>query len=211
VNQPNLLFIMSDDYAAQSTSAYGSVIDETPNLDRIATGGMRLNACFCTKSIYTPSRASILAGTYSHVNVDFAPAFLDLAGLAVPPEMQGRSLDPVLFDTEPDNWPESMYYRYWMHGDWAHNVPAHHGVRTKAHKLIGCHNDAPGQPGADGPVQSPEWELFDLVADPAEMRNVGTDPAYDAVARELQVEPRRLQTELGDEPNADAELERLLA
>lgn len=185
--------------------------DETPNLDRIATGGMRLNACFCTKSIYTPSRASILAGTYSRVNVDFAPAFLDLAGLAVPPEMQGRSLDPVLFDTEPDNWPESMYYRYWMHGDWAHNVPAHHGVRTKAHKLIGCHNDAPGQPGADGPVQSPEWELFDLVADPAEMRNVGTDPAYDAVARELQVEPRRLQTELGDEPNADAELERLLA
>jgi hypothetical protein len=45
------------------------------------------------------------------------------------------------------------------------------------------------------------------------MRNVGTDPAYDAVARELQVELRRLQTELGDEPNADAdaELERLLA
>lgn len=127
--------------------------------------------------------------------------------------MQGRSLLPVLFDTEPDNWPESMYYRYWMHGDWAHNVPAHYRVRTKTHKLIGYYHDALGQPGATGPMQPPEWELFDLVADPAEMRNVLTDPAYGAAARELQVELRRLQTELGDElhTNADAELERLLA
>ena len=100
-----------------------------------------------------------------------------------------------------------------MHGDWAHNVPTHYRVRTKTHKLIGYYHDARGQPGANGPVQSPEWELFDLVADPAEMRNVITDPAYGAVARELQVELRRLQTELGDEPHADAdaELERLLA
>jgi len=147
------------------------------------------------------------------VNVDFAPTFLDLAGVDVPPEMQGRSLLPILSDAEPDDWPESMYYRYWMHGDWAHNVPAHYGVRTKTHKLIGYYNDPLGQAGADGPVQPPEWELFDLVADPAEMRNVITDPAYGAVARELQIELRRLQTELGDEPhaNADAELERLLA
>ncbi len=59
---------MSDDHAAHAISAYGSVINETPNLDRIAAGEMRLNACFCTNSICTPSRASILTGTYSHVN-----------------------------------------------------------------------------------------------------------------------------------------------
>ena len=62
-------------------------------------------------------------------------------------------------------------------------------------------------------MQPPEWELFDLVVDPAEKRNVITDPAYCTVARELRTELRRLQTELGDapHPNADAELERLLA
>ena len=71
------------------------------------------------------------------VNVDFAPTFLDLAGVDVPQEMQGRSLLPALSDAEPDDWPESMYYRYWMHGNWAHNVPAHYGARTNTHKLIG--------------------------------------------------------------------------
>ena len=68
MKQPNILFIMSDDHAAHAISAYGSSINETPNLDRIAADGMRLNACFCTNSICTPSRASILTGTYNHVN-----------------------------------------------------------------------------------------------------------------------------------------------
>ncbi len=66
--RPNLVFIMSDDHAAHSISAYGSVINRTPNLDRIAEGGMRFDSCFCTNSICAPSRASILTGTYNHVN-----------------------------------------------------------------------------------------------------------------------------------------------
>jgi arylsulfatase A-like enzyme len=66
--RPNILFIMSDDHAAHALSAYGSKINQTPNMDRIAAGGMRLENCFCTNSICTPSRASILTGTYSHVN-----------------------------------------------------------------------------------------------------------------------------------------------
>jgi arylsulfatase A-like enzyme len=49
-------------------SCYGSRINETPNLDRIAEQGMRFDNCFCTNSICTPSRATILTGTYSHVN-----------------------------------------------------------------------------------------------------------------------------------------------
>ncbi len=67
-SRPNLLFIMSDDHAAHAISAYGSALNVTPNIDRLATGGMRFDACFCTNSICTPSRASILTGTYSHVN-----------------------------------------------------------------------------------------------------------------------------------------------
>src|SRR5215217_5068666 len=66
--RPNILFIMSDDHAAHAISAYGSRINQTPNLDRIGQGGMRLDACLCTNSICAPSRASILTGTYSHVN-----------------------------------------------------------------------------------------------------------------------------------------------
>ena len=66
--RPNLLFIMSDDHASHAISAYGSRINQTPNLDRIAEGGMRFDSVFCTNSICTPSRAAILTGTYNHVN-----------------------------------------------------------------------------------------------------------------------------------------------
>jgi arylsulfatase A-like enzyme len=65
---PNILYIMSDDHAAHAISAYGSRINSTPNIDRLAQGGMRLNNCFCTNSICTPSRAAILTGQYSHRN-----------------------------------------------------------------------------------------------------------------------------------------------
>ena len=66
--QPNILYIMADDHAAHAISAYGSKINKTPNIDRIAGGGMRMTNCFCTNSICTPSRAAILTGQYSHKN-----------------------------------------------------------------------------------------------------------------------------------------------
>ena len=59
---------MSDDHASHAMSCYGSRINRTPHLDRIAEGGMRFDNCFCTNSICTPSRAAILAGTHNHVN-----------------------------------------------------------------------------------------------------------------------------------------------
>lgn len=66
--RPNILFIMSDDHASHAISAYGSRINSTPNIDRIAESGMLLNSCFCTNSICTPSRATILTGQHGHVN-----------------------------------------------------------------------------------------------------------------------------------------------
>ncbi len=65
---PNILYIMSDDHAAHALSCYGSRINSTPNLDRIANEGVRLDRCFVTNSICTPSRATILTGKYSHLN-----------------------------------------------------------------------------------------------------------------------------------------------
>src|SRR6185437_5370192 len=65
---PNILYIMSDDHAAHAISAYGSRVNHTPNLDRIAQEGMRFDDCFCVNAICTPSRATILTGKYSHIN-----------------------------------------------------------------------------------------------------------------------------------------------
>jgi arylsulfatase A-like enzyme len=66
--RPNILFIMADDHGYQAMSCYGSRVNQTPNLDRIATAGMRFDRCFVTNSICGPSRAVILTGKYSHLN-----------------------------------------------------------------------------------------------------------------------------------------------
>ena len=66
--QPNILYIMADDHAAHAISAYGSKVNKTPNIDRIAKEGMRFTQCIVTNSICTPSRAAILTGQYSHRN-----------------------------------------------------------------------------------------------------------------------------------------------
>lgn len=66
--RPNILFIMSDDHAYQSIGAYGSTMNETPHLDRIANEGVRFDRCYVTDSICGPSRACILTGKYGHLN-----------------------------------------------------------------------------------------------------------------------------------------------
>ncbi len=67
-DRPNIIFIMSDDHAAHAIGAYGSRVNKTPNLDRLAREGMIFTSVFATNSICTPSRAAILTGQYSHLN-----------------------------------------------------------------------------------------------------------------------------------------------
>lgn len=134
------------------------------------------------------------------VNVDFGPTLLELCGLEPADHVQGRSFAGQLVGKTVDDWPESMYYRYWMHNDDAHACPAHYGVRTKTHKLICYYNDPLGQPGARGPSNPVEWELFDLVQDPLEVHNIfGTSEAAE-VTVELQAELARVQAQVGDQP-----------
>lgn len=64
----NIIFIMTDDHATKAISSYGSVFNETPNIDRIANEGILFNNCYVTNSICGPSRAAILTGKLSHVN-----------------------------------------------------------------------------------------------------------------------------------------------
>lgn len=66
--RPNILFVMTDDHVAHAISAYGSVVNQTPNLDRLAAEGLRLNQCHVTNSLCTPARAAILSGQYGHIN-----------------------------------------------------------------------------------------------------------------------------------------------
>jgi len=69
--QPNIVFIMSDDHAANAISSYQgrlSSVFKTPNIDRLATNGVRFNGMYANNSICTPSRAAILTGQYSHTN-----------------------------------------------------------------------------------------------------------------------------------------------
>ena len=66
--RPNILFIMTDDHSTNAISCYGSKVNETPQLDRLANEGMRMDRVFATNSICTPSRATILTGKYSHLN-----------------------------------------------------------------------------------------------------------------------------------------------
>lgn len=68
MKRPNIIFIMTDDHASHAMSCYGSKINKTPNMDRIAEGGIRFDNCFCTNSICAPSRATILTGTHTHIN-----------------------------------------------------------------------------------------------------------------------------------------------
>ena len=118
------------------------------------------------------------------INCDFAPTFLSLAGVGTPSEMQGVSFTPLLGGKRPAGWRKSMYYRYY-HDPGDHHTARHYGVRTETHKLI--HFDKLDQ-----------WECYDLVKDPEELKNIYADPAAQATVAELKTELFRLKKELGD-------------
>jgi arylsulfatase A-like enzyme len=126
------------------------------------------------------------------LNVDFAPTFLDAAGVRVPAEMQGRSLVPVLRGRTPGDWRSAVYYRYY-HDPGDHDTRAHYGVRTKTHKLIHF-------------WKKDQWELFDLVNDPFELHNLYGQPGQAALTASLQAELQRVKQAARDEDQLANEL-----
>jgi arylsulfatase A-like enzyme len=119
------------------------------------------------------------------VNIDFAPTFLDCAGLPADKDMDGASMRGVLEGRTPADWRTSMYYHYYEYPG-SHSVKRHFGVRTKRHKLIHYYYNIDA------------WELFDLEKDPNELKSVYGDPAYAAVQAEMLAELNRLQAKYGD-------------
>jgi arylsulfatase A-like enzyme len=66
--QPNIIYIMSDDHDADAISTYNKKFISTPHMDRIAREGMKFTNCFVGNSICSPVRATVLTGQHSHLN-----------------------------------------------------------------------------------------------------------------------------------------------
>lgn len=107
-------------------------------------------------------------------NLDYAETFLDIAGASIPDDMQGRSLVPLLSGTTPATpWREAIYYHYYGYPA-VHQVARHYGIRTGRYKLMHFY-------------QFDEWELYDLEADPDELRNLYGEPAHRELAMRLAI------------------------
>lgn len=114
-------------------------------------------------------------------NLDLAATFLDLAGVSIPANMQGKSLKPLFMGETPQDWRKTHYYHYYEYPA-SHCVHRHYGVRSDRYKLIYFY-------------ELDEWELFDLQEDPNELKSVYDDPDYTSVLTEMKDELDRLRDE----------------
>ncbi|MBT8395524.1 MAG: sulfatase [Gemmatimonadetes bacterium] len=118
-------------------------------------------------------------------NIDYAPTFLDAAGLPIPEDIQGESLIPLMEGRRNNGWRDSIYYHYYEFPA-VHMVAKHYGVRTERYKLIHYY-------------ETGEWECFDLETDPQELSSVYDHPDYQEVVEQLKQELRRLREFYEDE------------
>ena len=118
------------------------------------------------------------------LNLDLAPSLLDFAGVPAPKEMQGDSWRPLLTG-ENVPWRQSWFYEYFTENQKGTRVPDITAVRTVDAKLV----KYPGFPA---------WtELFDLKADPYEIRNLVNEPAAASLKEKMLAEHDRLSKEMG--------------
>ena len=118
-------------------------------------------------------------------NIDYAPTFLEIAGVTVPDDIHGKSLLPLLRGEHPDDWRDAVYYHYYEYPA-EHCVKRHYGVRTDRYKLMHFYNDID------------VWELYDLKADPQEMNNIYGKPGTEAITDSLRTRLRELQEQYDD-------------
>jgi arylsulfatase A-like enzyme len=124
-------------------------------------------------------------------NIDYAPTFLEAAGVPVPDDVQGESLVPLMEGRTPGDWRKSIYYHYYEFPA-VHMVAKHYGVRTERYKLIHYY-------------ETDEWECFDLETDPHELRSVYDDPAYSGAVADLRTELQRLRAYYRDQEAGESD------
>ena len=119
-------------------------------------------------------------------NIDYAPTFLELAGVEVPADIQGSSLLPLLRGEQPKDWRKSLYYHFYEYPA-EHMVKRHYGVRTAdGWKLIHFYKDID------------QWELYNLNEDPDELKNLYGQPGTEKITKRLRKELKKLQEQYDD-------------
>ena len=118
-------------------------------------------------------------------NIDHAAAFLDIAGVKVPSDIQGESWLPLLRGEHPKNWRNSIYYHFYEYPA-EHMVKRHYGVRGERYKLMHYYNDIDC------------WELYDLQTDPTEMHNIYGKPGTEKITKQMMKELKKLQEKYDD-------------
>jgi arylsulfatase A-like enzyme len=122
-------------------------------------------------------------------NLDFAPTFLDYAGIEIPLDMQGESFRKIV-SGDSGEWRDAIYYTYYEYPS-VHMVKRHYGVRTDRYKLMHFYYDID------------EWEMYDLETDPSEMQNVYDDPAYADVREMMHKRLVEMREKYGDSDEND--------
>ncbi|HBK28748.1 MAG TPA: sulfatase, partial [Parabacteroides sp.] len=123
-------------------------------------------------------------------NIDFAPTYLDIAGIEKPECMSGTSLVPLLDGATPENWRDCLYYHYYDYPA-IHMVRRHDGVRDKRYKLIHFYG---GKDERNDAVNCNE--LYDLQSDPNETNNLFGNPDYKEVQERLAEKLDSFRTDL---------------
>jgi len=118
-------------------------------------------------------------------NIDYAPTFLELAGVDVPADIQGRSMLPLLKGEHPADWRDAIYYHYHEYPA-EHAVKRHYGVRDSRYKLMHFYNDID------------RWELYDLQEDPHELNNLYGKPGYEKLTAGMMDKLKALQEQYDD-------------
>ncbi len=119
------------------------------------------------------------------LNLDIAPTLLDIAGVPVPPEMQGKSMLPLAEGKSAPTWRKDWLYEYYEYPGFE-NVKPCRGVRTERYKLIHFFTDPQ------------EFELYDLKEDPNEMHNLYGKPGYEHLTAHLKERLSALRAETND-------------
>lgn len=122
-------------------------------------------------------------------NIDFAPTILDLAGIATPADMDGKSILPILKEGNDYEWRDAIYYQFYDYPV-VGLVRPHYGIRTDRYKLI--HWFSKGQAVEEG-VDFDHWELYDLKNDPNEVNNLYDQMEYREIRTELHQKLKELK------------------
>ncbi|KAG1658281.1 N-acetylgalactosamine-6-sulfatase [Nymphon striatum] len=218
--KPNILFILSDDHTSKAWGIYGGELEDyvqNANIKRLAAEGTVLNNAFCTNSICTPSRGSILTGQYSHVNQVYTlnePLPKGHPNIAKTLSKNGYQTAVIgkwhlvgqpegfdYFNVLPGQGRGEAFGKIWKakrqqigennlyYRYWLHHPerPAHFGIRNERYKLAFFYGQDLDKKGTSKTTTEPAWEFYDLQEDPKELHNAIEEEQYISIIQEMKI------------------------